>query len=246
VTVDAQIFEGLQDLAGGPIDLFDGISVSLICTFAAEVVAGMDGIVGHGVGQIDQEGMVLVDFDEVDSFVSVAHGDGVLIDGGFDDCFVSKQRQGWIGLSLVGTHVVAVRDAVIIIEALTGGQKLWLIAQMPLADTGGGVVFLFEDFGDGDFVGMKTLFADRKQDGLVFGVLVHIDPARVAAGHQAGTGRRANAAGDVKAGEACALFGHAVDVGSPVFFGAETSQVPVAEIVAKDNDEIGRSLRIRF
>jgi len=91
--------------------------------------------------------------------------------------------RGGVGLSLFGPHVIAVGNAVIIIEALTGGQILWLIAEMPLADTGGGVVFRFKDFGDGDFVGVETLFTNGKEDPLVFGILVHVDTARVATGH---------------------------------------------------------------
>ena len=72
---------------------------------------------------------------------------------------------------------------------------------------------------------------------------VHVHPPRVAAGHDARARRRADAAGDVEIGEPHPLLGHPVDVGRAVELRAITANVAVPQIVADDEDEVGRLLR---
>ena len=59
-----------------------------------------------------------------------------------------------------------------------GGQGFGFVAEMPFADAHGGVVFGFEEIGDGDFIGMKShVGAGPKDAG-------HAQPGLIRTGHQ--------------------------------------------------------------
>ena len=53
-------FEGVHDLADGPVDFLDDIAVKAALGFAAEFVAHVQGNVRHVVGEIKEEGAVFV------------------------------------------------------------------------------------------------------------------------------------------------------------------------------------------
>ena len=56
----------------------------------------MDG----GVREVEEERVVLVGRNEIDSFSSVTRGEGILVGRGFDDLAVAQQRQRWTGRGL--------------------------------------------------------------------------------------------------------------------------------------------------
>ena len=66
----------------------------------------------------------------------------------------NKGRGGFFVVFFLYPHVVAIGNAVIAVESVAGGQKFWLVSAVPFADYFGGVAFVFEEFGDGDFAGI--------------------------------------------------------------------------------------------
>ena len=54
-------------------------------------------------------------------------------------------------------HVIAVRQAEVIIETLPRGQEFGLIAEMPFTDAGGGVAGLFQGFGNRNFIRVQPI-----------------------------------------------------------------------------------------
>src|SRR5262245_24599553 len=95
-------------------------------------------------------------------------------------------------------HVVRKWDAEIRIEALSRGQKLWRVTEVPFADAHGRVAGLLQHFGDRDLVGMQAEFGVGKR------ISRHAHAGRVAAGHQLRARRRAYRCA-VEAVESCAL-----------------------------------------
>ena len=58
-------------------------------------------------------------------------------------------------------HVVRIRQAEVVVEAVIVGEELGLVAEVPLADDPGGVAALLEDFRNRDFVRMDALRITR-------------------------------------------------------------------------------------
>jgi len=153
------------------------------------------------VREVDEEGLVLVRRDELDDLGGVAFGQLLLLRGILDDLLVPHEGHdaplvfallphgvaevlGEDGVGRVGhvrgqPHVVAEGDAVVVVEPLAPGEELLLVAQVPLAHARGRVADVFEDLGDGDLAGVHGPRRVGEQH-----VLVHADPAGVAAGHQ--------------------------------------------------------------
>ena len=113
---------------------------------------------------------------------------------------------------------------------------------MPFADDLGGITCRLHHFAQGCFIWVQTFGRDGLQHQAAAVTDVHVEPDRVAACHQGGAARGANTAGGIVAGEARALFGHAVKIGGAVFrLRIEAMHVAVPEIVAKDKNDV-RSL----
>ena len=91
------------------------------------------------------------------------------------------------------------------------------------------------------FVGVQALGVDRPQHRAVAAADVHVDAARIAAGHQRRAAGRADAAGDVEAGELRPLGGQAIDVRRAVELRAEAADVAVAEVIDEEQDDVGRT-----
>ena len=56
-----------------------------------------------------------------------------------------------------GPHVVGIGYAVIFVEPLRGGKELGLVTKVPLAEATGGISFVLEHFGNGNFLGIKAM-----------------------------------------------------------------------------------------
>jgi hypothetical protein len=190
------------------------------------------------VRQVEKERAVFVFVYESNRFLGVAFCESILDGWGFDDFFVLHEWQRGIHGFFSGAHVVAVRDAEVVVEAVAGREERRLVTEVPFSDAAGGVALLFQDFRNGDFVWVQALAVNGEEDALAVGVLVHIDAFGVAACHERGAGWCADAAGDIEACEFGALFSHSVKVWSSVQFGAEAGEVAVAEVIAEDNDKV--------
>ena len=142
--------------------------------------------VGNGVREVDEEGLVFVLLDELNGALGEALGEEVGIGFHFDDFFIlEKREEGELVVVLTrvkGVDVVAVGDAEKFIEALSGGEEFRLVAEVPFAEHSGFVSDGFEDFGDGDFVGVESLAVSGEEDSM-FGAFSHVDSGGIATGH---------------------------------------------------------------
>src|SRR5262249_8276717 len=148
-----------------------------------------------------------------------ALGEGRLIDWKFDDLFAAHEGHlvvqrffradyflgfsleendllGELGVDGINGHVVAVGDAVVIIEAVPGRQKRRQMAEVPFADDTREVAEPAQQAGDSGFIRVEAVLVAWKHDGRYADALVM--PAR----HERGARARTDRAAGVKAGEA--------------------------------------------
>ena len=134
---------------------------------------------------------------------------------------------------MIGPHVIGVGQAEIIIEAMLHRQKLFVMAQVPFAVTGGGIAFLFADLSQShltcvDAVG--CLGAECAENAYA-----HI----VTAGEQSRSRGAAHGLGYIKICELAAFPGHAVEMWRGVSLRAKGADVGVAHVVHEDDDDVG-------
>ena len=138
-----------------------------------------------------------------------------------------------LGVEIVSVDLIEV--AVEVVETLTEGMAfLSDLSQSPLSDEGSGVTRLLEGLGHGE-----VLFAQALSGHVSARVSADVSMAHVLAGHEDAPGRRADRAPRVEAGEFHALAGHAVETGGLDQFLAEAAEIPVAEVVGHDEDQVG-------
>lgn len=189
--------------------------------------------------QVEEERLVLGLLNELDAAFGESFGELFLIvrsDGRMNHLRALDQRKigvgAGLGLGMIGPHVVRVRDAVKVIEAVLGWQERLMVAEMPFAEASRGVTFLFEDFSQRHFIRVNAvvrLRAERAAD---------TDAIGVTTGKQRGAGGGADRLGDVKGGELAALGSESVDVRRGVAFGSEGRDVGVAHVIHVDQDHV--------
>ena len=86
-----ELSQGVQDLAGAPVDLFDDISIQPARALAGEPLRSEQRHMRHGVRQVEEERASLVRLDESKGLLSVAFGEGGLISWPLDDLFATHQ-----------------------------------------------------------------------------------------------------------------------------------------------------------
>ena len=188
--------------------------------------------------------------DVAQRFFGVALGEQIAVHRRLDHGLVPQQRQGRplvpvealaIPVAQLACHVVAVRNAEVRVEAMPGGQEFRLVAQVPLADDGGGVTRGAQQFGDGELVRVQPERRDRAQDQAVARVRVQADALRIAARHQARPRGSAYARAGIEMSQLAALAGHPVQARRPVVPRAEGLRVAVAEVVGQQQDYVRRA-----
>ena len=248
VVVDVVGFEGAEDFASGPVEFFNGVAVEAVGGFAAELGAGIAffAAAGSGFGEVEEEGLLAMRGDEFHGGLGEAFRERFGRDGGIDDGFVLHERQGWpvfLG-EFVVDHVLAVGNAEEDVEAVASRQKVRLVAEVPFAEAGGGVAVLLQELGHRLLAGMDAACGDGLQNGRADGADVQANAAWVATGHQGRATRCADSAGRVEAGELAPLRRHAIEVWCAMLrLRIEARDVPVAEVVAEDDDDIRTRLR---
>ena len=227
--------ERLQDLAYAPIDLLDPIAETSVLRPAREGQARMDRGVHRVVRQIEIERLVLVAPDEVDGLLGV-HLDEAALPfpvHQLHDLFIPQQRHDrHLGGRALLQHVVRIRDAEIVVEALPGGQEFGLIAQVPLADDLGGIPFFFKSLCYSYFRRIKAHRLAREidpGDG---------DARPVAPRHHLGPGNRADRGG-IETGQFHALLGHAIQMGGSLLGRPVRPDVPVAHVIDENHHHVG-------
>ena len=191
------------------------------------------------VREVQKEGLVLVVAHEPHAFFHVAFGDPALVGLRLNDVFISQQGQRWVFIVFfLPAHVIAVRNAVIAVESVARGQKCSLIAAVPFADNFGGVSLGFEEFGDGDFTGIESDALTGKEHPAPI-ERAKANARGIATGEHGPARRRTHRRRHVKVGESHAFFGHFVECRRFVDARPITAEVPIAEVVAVDQNDIG-------
>ena len=152
----------------------------------------------------------------------------------FGDCLVTQQRHDPLaGLGRHPLHVIGIGNAVVAIEALAGGEKLGLVAEMPLPDACCGIAEGLQPFCDRDLGGIESLRTGGKVDP------GHADPHSITAGEQLRPRHRADRR-RVEARELHPFGRHAVEVGGLLLRGSEWPDVAIAQVVDEDHDDVRR------
>ena len=202
------------------------------------VVAGLVVGVGNRVRQVEEERAFLRAVDERQRLlrkevVTVlfplagdAHAAGVFVGDNVRQrhpLAVSPQERGPV---VVGVALVGVPEEVV--EPLfPGGTGGVVVAQAPLADTGGGIAGRLEEFGHGHAIGFEPLALPHRG-----GV------TDVQARHQREPRRGAHGRASVMLREADALGSQAVEAGRLQALLAVAAEVAVAEVVGQDEDDV--------
>src|SRR6476646_7146000 len=109
------------------------------------------------------------------------------------------------------------------------------MAEVPFADTSGGVAERLQCLGERGFAGRQTAGRVGEENAAL---AAHAAADRQSAGKQGSSARRTQRSRDVGAGVLLALGGHAVQVRRANGRMPVTTQVPVAQIVGKDDDKV--------
>jgi len=237
------LVEGLHDLADGPVEFHHDIAVETGARFAFEFFADVERHVGHGVGDVEEEGLVLFPFNKADGALGGPSGELCLmlvVDVGNGDLAVFPELKGvfapvfGIG-GVVFPHVVGVEQAGVFIESADMGAGLGGVADVPFAVVGRGVV-----------VGLKHLAhgSERRVEAFAKGTVGTEDfgAAGVGAAEQGGPGGGADGLGHVEVFELGALVGEPIDVGRGIGGRAEGTEVGIARVIEEDDDDVGRGL----
>ena len=133
---------------------------------------------------------------------------------------------------MIWPHVVAVGQAKVIIESMLHGKEFLMMTQMPFAVAGRGIVLLFTNFGDGDFIFVDTVSGFGTQRA------INAHANVVTPGHQAGTRCRTDGLSDVEVGEDAAFACHAVQVWRFVTFCTERTDIGISHVIHENDDKI--------
>ena len=94
--------------------------------------------------QIEEKGIPSAFPDELNAFLRVAFRQGALVRLLFDhNRSVDQRKRRIVHIFLRDCHVIAVRKSVVIIEAMAGGKKFFLIAAVPYSDVHSPVARIF-------------------------------------------------------------------------------------------------------
>jgi len=96
------------------VDLFNDVAIEAAFGFSFEVLRSGELGVREGMGEVDEEGLLLILFDELDGFVGVALSEGGHIGAALDDFLVSQK---------VNDLVIAGGGAEEIVESLTAREE---------------------------------------------------------------------------------------------------------------------------
>ena len=229
VLVHARDHGGEALFGSGPILVSVGTEIGHLHAVAgrhAEFVIG----VRNGVGQVEEERIVLASFDEIDGARSEKivriHARHAEIARNIELVLVLPKmvrikcvRVGLVKITEPFVEALQIRDA------RTSGA-----AQSPLAEDTGAVAGLLQDFGHRD---IGLLQVD------IFRVPADAAVADVLARHKGAPRGSADGIAGVNLREAHAFGGEAVDVRCLNALLPETAQVAVAEIVGENENDIG-------
>jgi hypothetical protein len=164
----------------------------------------------------------------VDDFVPLDHWQGRV------SLFTLAEPRGKIDiLGVERPHVVRVREAIVLVEALGEGEELGVASQVPLAKAGGAIALAAANLGDGRFGRVESNGGPGPEGA------GDSDPAVVTTSEERRSRRAANGRRDNEIGELSALLGQAIEVRGGIVSRSEGADVGVSKIVHVDKDNIG-------
>jgi len=153
--------KGIEHSSDAEVDFFDDIAVQSSKALASEILRDKQWDMRKAVGQVEEEGPVLVLLDELDRLIGVAFCYSVLVGRSFDYFFIAHQghipvfdfrfEKHLATAACDPVHIVAVGDAEVGIEAVVGRQIRRQMPEVPFADTSGNITLALESLGDCDF-----------------------------------------------------------------------------------------------
>ena len=274
----AGIAEGLDDRADVAVQIADhggvaraGAGVGKVAGLAAvggivpiprvfvDPLGGrMHGHVGLDEGQVEEEGALVVFFDEGEGFaqhvigrvlfadpflhadfafrLAAVAGDGFGVEGDFPVVAPEVGRVERVGQGLA---VVAEEEVEALAVGIAGRADR---SEAPFAEGGGGEAGLLEHGGEGGDPGGERVLAlaEFGEMAVCLDVSADFGVAEVAAGHEDAARRRADRSAGVVAGEAGAFGGELVEVRGADFFLSVAAEFAVAEVVRDDEDQVFR------
>ena len=189
IRVEFELTQRREHAAHAGVDLLDSRTIYVAFGSLENLRTGVSGPVDVGMRQIEKERIVPMILYELDGFLgddfrqqglisAVAHVSDRLV--------LTDDRQRRVGAAISDgipafvprPHIIRIRDAKILIEALRQRQEFRLIPEVPLAKTAGGIALGLEELGDGDFVRMEAACFAGEEDGSI-----HADAVRVGPSH---------------------------------------------------------------
>ena len=158
---ELELIENVKEAAHLGVNVLDGVDVGVLGIGIADVVGDIKGNVGHGMGQIDKEGLFPVGLDEIDGLLGAASGDRALVDRQLDDLFILEEGRLPLGEGrlrvvpedvhalpappgfppVVGVvHVIRVGNPVVGVETVGGREDFRVVSKVPFPEAGGGIV----------------------------------------------------------------------------------------------------------
>ena len=134
-------------------------------------------------------------------------------------------------------HVIRMRDTVKLVETVPHRQELVMVTEMPLAEYARRVSGRLGKLSEGDLVGMYSQRRTRRK------VPAHARSRRIRTCHQHDA-RDAAAGRYVIVRERQALGGQPVDIGRRDIGRAIGADIPVAEVIGKDQYDVGLGRRL--
>ena len=189
----------------------------------------------HDVRDVQKERLFLVSFDKIDAAFGQLSSEMRLIRIVGDERFavVKGQRRHIFNNRVILAVVVGIRDAKELIEAIASRKKLDDSAQMPFAETGGGIPLMLADFRQQRFVRMNA-FAAR-----VIECSEHRHSDGVTTGHRGRSAGRTHAGSNVEISKFPTLLSHAIEIRSFKALRSKTANVRVPLIIGHDDHNVG-------
>ena len=236
---EAQLPERPENASHARVQLLHDVAVQPSSALPAESIGWVKRDVRERIGDIKEEGRSLPLAEEAKGLVRGAARERFLPDGRLDDLRPPEEGHG--RLALLGVpHVVRVRETEELVEALSRGQELAAMPEVPLPDHHRRVTTFLEDFGERDLVGAEAARRVGEEHSPLRGA--HAGPDRVATREERGAARSADRRGRVELREAHALRGHPVELGRANRRMPVAAEVAVAQVIREEDHEVGRHL----
>ena len=241
IVLQIQFFEPLEDTADIPVNVLahrEGgaghhhvlalwfavhhgrVDVS---EFVVELVANHHRGMRRVVGQVAEERIVAIVFDEFQRVV------GEVVD---HEAVAPNLAAIVIERRAEVVAPVSGGESVVFVEATIVGVIGGLGAVVPFAECAGGVAVGLKHVGDGGLVGIKPTLSGTDS--------THAGARIVAAGEEFGAGRRTHLA-DIEIVECCPVAGEGIDVRRGEVGVPANAQITPALIVGEDDDDVGLS-----